>query len=154
PEGELHTIKTTWNNVLLTPGWTNNVYQDGFTNQAEVVASLWAWDALAPQDTLPGLTQVLIDLTEGDLGSSFNGTWDVTVKSTFAPIKGNVYDHFVKAALVPKTGLFKGVFVHPVTSAVTKYQGVILQDSQTGEGAFLGTVNGGKVTVSDASVVE
>ncbi|MBA4150756.1 MAG: hypothetical protein H0X66_21800, partial [Verrucomicrobia bacterium] len=127
--------------------------QDGFANQAEVVASLWAYDALAPQDTLPGLSGVLIDFTEGDLGSSFNGTWDVTVKSTFAPIKNNVYENLVKAALVPKTGVFKGVFDHPSIPGVkTKYQGVMLQDSQTGEGAFLGTVNGGKVTVSPAPV--
>ncbi|MFN7140153.1 MAG: hypothetical protein ACK4UN_12535, partial [Limisphaerales bacterium] len=147
PKGEIHWINT---------GWTNTAYAAGFTNSAEVVGSRWAFNPLQLESALTNIVRVNVDFLGGEIGTGFSATYDVSPKTTFVVIKGDptiTYPNLVKTALGAKTGLFKGTFVHPVSTAVTKFFGVMLQDEGYGEGFFMGTNVGGKVEVSDAAAI-
>ena len=46
------------------------------------------------------------------------------------------------------TGAFSGTFINPVTSVKTAFSGVVLQNTQTGAGFFLGSSDSGTVEVA------
>ncbi|MFN7139020.1 MAG: hypothetical protein ACK4UN_06755, partial [Limisphaerales bacterium] len=145
PSGAVHWIKTDWTNTTYTAGFTNH--------NVEVVGSRWTFDPLAPGNSVAGLgSQVTVSFLDGDLGSSFSNDWSVTEKGGLMVIKlpkPDVYEyqHFVKTGLAAKTGLYKGTFLHPVSSLVVKHLGIVLQDYNLGAGFFMGPTVSGKTTL-------
>ena len=131
-----------WNN----PGVTNvPAYANGFTNAAEVKASLY-------QPQLPGtrvmnVSTAAVTIAEGELAGPITATvaWDINNKwITQLPLDSTLF----KPTFTATKAAIGGAFKHPANTAVaTKVFGVVLQDYNTGTGYFVspngvsGTVN-------------
>ena len=68
--------------------------------------------------------------------------------NTVTVLSGDITNLTLK--LTPKTGLFGGSFLHPVTGRTAKFKGAVLQIQNFGSGYFLGTNQAGYVTLEPA----
>ncbi len=143
PSGDLSWIKT---------GWTNATYSSGFTNNGiEIVGSRWLAPALGSATPAVAITNALLSFTDGDLGANlFNASFRMTTNTTLVLPAGVTNLNTTRVTLTPKTGLFKGYFVHPSGSILTRYAGVLLQDYHHGRGYFMGSTEGGTVELESA----
>ncbi len=93
----------------------------------------------------------------GDLVLTFSGaglptavTKDVvlsTADTVSYPHPANAMDKLT-LTFTAATGAFSGTFINPVNSVKTAFSGVVLQNTQTGEGFFLGSSDSGTVEVA------
>jgi hypothetical protein len=140
PNGDLVWIKT------MQGSFTAN-YPAGFTNRTAVEGSRWlpVTNALT-QRVMTNLTNALITLSDGDLGTNLSVSVIIRSNNTVMLPATNT-SGITKASIVFKEGVFKGTFLHPVTTNSVKYQGVLLQDQNNGRGNFIDSVSGGTFTI-------
>jgi hypothetical protein len=127
----------------IKTAWTNTTYTAGFTNQANLISSVWKYQ-IAPTPVLVG-TNFTAVIDAGDLASPVTNAVTVNIlKNAFvtAPLGTNNPTGF-KPSLTAKTGLLKATFVHPATSLKTTAVGAMLQDYNYGRAAFMGTNSSG-----------
>nr|MBA4150764.1 VCBS repeat-containing protein [Verrucomicrobiota bacterium] len=143
PEGNLHWIKT---------GWTNAAYTVGFTNDnVAVQGSRWLAPVRFASSAAVDMTDAVVDFAYGDLGVNlFSANFLMRTNTTLVVSNGVVNPNLTKIGLSPKTGFFKGTFLHPVDPVTTRYFGVLLQDYNLGRGHFMGPTESGTVELNSA----
>jgi len=136
----------------INTGWTNTTYANGFTNlNVAVEGSRWIAPVRGATEAVIDMSKVVITFSEGDLDrNGFSARFLVRENTTLGPISGVVNPNSTRAGLAPKTGAFKGTFLHPESGLPTRYFGVLLQDQNFGKGYFMGTTESGGVELNPA----
>ena len=125
---------------IKQPDLKSKFYAGGFTNQVEAVGSSY----IAPIGTnIMNLTSALMEFTGGNLPS------DLTNSITLGPGNKLIASDGTGFALsfTPKSGMFKGKFLHPGNGKSFAYGGVVLPKMSSGFGYLLGTNQSSQVTL-------
>lgn len=123
--------------------WTNAVYAGGFTNETAALGSRYQAPPLGTRAL--NATNGTITLTDGNLNAAITRNFFLGTNNALSITPTN---NLVKLALTAKTGALKGTFAHPdKTNAITKINGVILQQQNFGGGFFVGTNQAGQMAL-------
>ncbi|MFN7138115.1 MAG: immunoglobulin domain-containing protein [Limisphaerales bacterium] len=128
PQGYVQWTKT---------GWTNQLYAGGFTNEAEVVGSLYV---------PPAKGNRVLQITNGAVTFSAGGLSDPVTRS-FIWATNNAFQTTSRSNLSlsvnASSGVLKGSFAHPQTGLAVPFHGAVLQNENRAGGFFLGTNSAG-----------
>jgi hypothetical protein len=124
----------------IKKGWTNGIYDSGFTNDLTVISSRMVQKPIGQRAVT--LVHNRIVMSGGNLPSNATNSVNLATNNavTFALPNLNT----TKPGIDPKKGGLKGSFLNPAKPLKpTAIQGVILQDYNYGRGHFVGTNAGG-----------
>ena len=138
-----------WNKVS---GWTNALYQGGFTNSQTVEGSGY----IKPPLLTPVLSNTVMTavLADGNLPDSITNGATLSIilnnKIFFTNATPPVNPNGIKGNLSAARGEFSGSFTNPASSAKTPIKGVALQGSGDGaiRGSFVGTNQSGSIRIA------
>ena len=124
----------------IKSGWTNAVYHDGFTNQFDLMGSLYVPPAKGTRAL--AITNGSVVLSDGNLVTPLTRNVFIQTNNamTITPTTNTV-----RLALGAATGLLQGSFLHPnlTNTKPTLIKGAVLQQQNFGAGYFVGTNEGG-----------
>jgi hypothetical protein len=130
---------------IETPGAISKFYTNGFTlftNQLSVLVNPY----VVPPKGVAVLRTVnyTIDLFGGNLPDTLADAAKINDNNVVTPA---VNTNGLKITITPVTGSFSGSFINPVTHVTTPLQGILLPESNTGYGYFLGTNETGGILI-------
>jgi hypothetical protein len=125
---------------------SSKIFANGFTTKTTLIGSSYLNDV--PSLDAPDREENLVlDLADGDLDS------DLDIPATLLKNKVTASSDDIqnlKLSISKSSGLVNGSFVHPVTGAKTKTQGVVFQKQNLSGGYFLGTEESGSMLLTPA----
>jgi hypothetical protein len=121
------------------PG-AGGLYPAGFSNMVEVVGSSYVFTSGTP---VLNFSAGILAVSNGNLANSF--IEGIALDSASKVTSTNAT---VKMTITTSTGLFKGTVADPVSGNTVSFNGVVLQQQNTGGGFFTGTTQTGRVTIS------
>jgi hypothetical protein len=110
----------------------------GFTNALTIVGSAFAPDTSA---VLLGLTNLEVILSGGNLTGALSNSVNASDSGKFTSSGGDISG--LALSLNPATGVIKGSFTDPVTSATALIKGIVFQEQTNAGGFFPGATNSG-----------
>lgn len=124
----------------LKPGWTNQFYPEGFTNEIAILGS--AYQPPAKGQRAINVVTGAVAVADGNLSGPFTNRFVLNTNNGITLLAPNVNTQ--KLALTTTSGLLKGQFNHPQNNNLkTPIAGVVLKDLNVGRGFFLGTNQSG-----------
>jgi hypothetical protein len=116
------------------------LYPAGFTNVTDAAGSVYVFTKGVP---VLNLSTGILALSNGNLSNSF--IEGIALDSNNKITSTNAT---VKMTITTATGLFKGTVKDPVSTKTVSFNGVVLQQQNTGGGFFTGTTQTGRVFIS------
>jgi hypothetical protein len=114
----------------------SKLYPGGFTNQTEVIGSLYLFTNNVP---VLNFSTGQVSLVNGNLAADITNQ---VVLETNNKVTGT---NKLSLTLTSSSGLFKGSVPDPVTGKTISFNGVVLQKQDFGSGFFLGTNQTGRI---------
>ncbi len=128
----------TGNAVWVKPAAIDKFNPEGFTNQVAVSGNTYLPPALGTH--VLNLTNATVTLQDGNLATPLVASATLSNNNLFT-LSGT---NGIKLTLLSASGLVNGTFIHPQTRLTTAIKGIVLQNSNSIQGFFLGTNQSGR----------
>lgn len=126
----------------IKPGWTNNVYPNGFTNQLFAIG--FPYDRPAP-GTPAFYPNGFVSLALGNLETELLNEFTLGLNNKVAVVPS---PDSVRLTVSPNTGIITGSFIHPANPPKrTAIRAIILQPFDNAFGYFIGTNQSGLTAI-------
>jgi hypothetical protein len=121
------------------PVGSGGLYPAGFTNITEAVGSSYVFTKGVP---VLNFSTGVLEVSNGNLSNTF-----IEGLALDSASKVTSTNSTLKMTITTSTGLFKGTVADPFSGKTISFNGVVLQEQNTGGGFFTGTTQTGRVTV-------
>ncbi len=120
-------------------GSGGKLYTAGFTNVTEAAGSSYVFTSGTP---VLNFSSGILAVSNGNLSNSFIEGFDLSAANKVTSTNATV-----KMTITTSTGLFKGSVADPVSGKTVSFNGVVLQQQNSGGGFFTGTTQTGRVHI-------
>ena len=122
------------------PANSGGLYPAGFTNVTEAAGSSYVFTKGVP---VLNFSTGILQVSNGNLSNTF--IEGIALDSASKVTSTNAS---LKMTITTSTGLFKGTVADPVSGRSVSFNGVVLQQQNTGGGFFIGATQAGRVFIS------
>ena len=120
-------------------GSGGKLYTGGFTNTSEAAGSSYVFTSGTP---VLNFASGILAVSNGNLSNSFIEGFDLSTANKITSTNTTL-----KMTITSSTGLFKGSVADPVSGKTVSFNGVVLQQQNSGGGFFTGTTQTGRVHI-------